>query len=421
MICTHCGHRIPDGYRFCDACGKPVTTPDINTPQQKAIPVVFDEPAPTPTEHSVEVPMEAPVASPKRKKWVLPLSIGILVLVLTAAAAAFLLFGKQTVYLMTKSVTTNIYTSNTHRYDYDEEGRLTKLKYQVAYTGSSNYSYQYEIAYSYNDEGNIKTATFKAEEETIKIEYVYKKGVLSDLKIKSSDFDGDIEVDCSKKGFIESIELIDEDGDSIGAFSFKYYENGTIKKSTLKNGLQKTVSQFNEAGKVTEATTYYNNEQRIRYVYDYDKDGNMILQETYDADDQLQTRLKMEYTFKKQRLDTLKMRIEGPSNDDKDKIVGVNLLFESEWDGLEGTMTITDIDGDKEFIENLEDQEYDLEDLELLLEYDENGNLCAYELYLDGEIGMSAQYSYEAYKLPRRYQQPNPQNDPLYLYFLLGT
>ncbi len=452
MFCAYCGREIDKDERFCAYCGQsnaPVTdeeayapqpaitfVPPVNpTPDPFNFPLHPSEPVPAPIYEMPVAPIYEPEPQPaapvKKKKRAKPILITILALVLVAAiaVAGFLVFGKKTVYLVTKTVVDYGNYTSTTRYDYDEDGRLTKIKHAYEFD-IDYYSGDYEIAYSYNDDGSLKYCTFKTDGESVKIEYVYKKGTLSDLKIKSTSNDSadmDFDVECTKEGQLEYVALLDEDGDPYRIYEFKYHDNGVVKKSTYTYGSsyhnRETVNVFNEDGKVIERIYAYDGEQSLRYVYDYDEEGRQILQESYNSEDELQSRMKMEYTFKKSLFKSDKltgMVITVESRMEDGDLQEVTLTFECEWDGKECTLTVDDIDGDREAIRDMEDGGFDEDDFRILLEYDENGNLLKSKLILNDDTTQTTTYTYEEVKVPRKYKQISPENDPMYLYYLLN-
>ena len=457
MFCAYCGREISKDERFCAYCGQANDSSAVEEtvapqPEFSFIPPVTAAPDPIhlplyPTESPAPVapayeapaavayqPEPQPAAPVKRKKRAKPVIITILALVLVAAlaVAGFMIFGKKTVYLVTKTVVNNGSYTSTTRYDYDEDGRLTKIKYDYEYSYDTSFSDGYEIAYSYNDDGTLKYCTFKQDGEILlKIEYTYKSGTLSGLKIKdAADHmeDQDIEADCNSDGQLEYVALLDEDGEPYIIYEFKYHDNGIIKKYTYTYDRgsygREMESHYNEDGKLIEQTYSYDGEQSWRYVYDYDEEGRQILQESYDADDELQSRTKMDYSFKKSlfkpdKLTGLTITTEGRTDDGDLQEVVITLACE--WDGNECTLTVEDIDGDREAIRDLEESGFDEDTFKILLEFDENNNLLKSKVFLDDDNTQTTTYTYEEVKVPRKYRQIDPENDPMYLYFLLNS
>ena len=122
MFCKNCGSQLPDGTKFCTACGQkleaeviqPVEAPSAETvvltpearptafeqPAAYAQPTAFEQPAayaqPTAQPAEFAQPWQtAPVAEPpkKKKKNLLGLLIPVIALVVVAAVAAVLLIG----------------------------------------------------------------------------------------------------------------------------------------------------------------------------------------------------------------------------------------------------------------------------------------------------------------------------------------
>lgn len=416
MFCTNCGNPVPDGARFCEQCGATV-------PQPVTQPTNFAPYAPTPVAEPTPVAMPEAVAAPaKKKKNPLPLILILAVVVIAAVVAAvLLLLGKQTVYLATEIVSENMNGPvTTQRYEYDDEGRITKYEYEIEYPEEYEYSFdtKYEVSYEYDDEGNLESAAFEADDTSIEIEYIYKKGVLTGFECTDLDElnTAEIEVECDDDGRFEYIAFLDEDGEENFVWEFKYHDNGVVKESrrTFSYNNMETISRYNEDGKNIETTMSWDGEQQYRTVTDYDDRGNMTLQKQYDSEDELTMSWEIEYTYKKDQLVGLIWNIEGQDSDGE--TIEAEISFECEWDGLECTLTIDEIDGDEDALSSIGLGD---EDIEILFEKDKHGNTLKTEICVDGEAMTSSTTEYEEFKVSRDYREPNLRTDPLYLLFLI--
>lgn len=423
MFCSNCGNQVQDGARFCENCGALVVSPaPVSQPAPFAPYPLNPEPAPV-AEPAPAAEPEAPAAPAKKKKKLLPLIL-ILAVVIVAVVAVVLLFGKQTVYLVTETVSENMNgPTTTQRYEYDGEGRITKYEYEMEYPEHLDYSYdmKYEISYEYSKDGKLESAQFETDGETIEVEYIYEKGVLTGFECDDLMDDSgaaELEIECDDDGRFEYIGFLDEEGNEYFTWRFKYYDDGTLKKSTHYSIYpinREVISEYNENGQTIEQTTFWNGELQYRVVYDYDDAGRQVLQEQYDSNDELQMRYEIEYTSKKDRLTAMAMLIETQDYDGEK--IEAEIVFECEWDDLECTLTIDEIDGDEDALSTIGLSD---EDIEIIFEKDKHGNLVKTEISVDGEMLTNNSTEYEEFKVSRDYSEPNVRIDPLYLYFLMN-
>lgn len=411
--------EAPPAFRF------PTTAPVEAPPVMPQAPVAPAEAAP------VQLEKKQKKQKKKRSAKVF-LPIILVVLVLAAAAAAFLLLGKKTVYVLTKDVTEQVGYTSTYRYHYDGDGRVEKILFEQEYS-TFDYAYGWEISYEYDNDGNLESATLESDGETITVKYVYDDDVLSG--IKSADLVeaygvNKLKASCDDEGRFKRIAFLDSSGNEIRSYEFKYHDNGVIKKSTYSYNLAsyydysyKYVSEYNDDGKLIEHVAYYGNSlsssstgnQSSRTVYDYDKKGNMCLMEQYDGQDELTYRLKMDSTYRFNKLTAFSITIEGPSGDEMQK---AQIIFDCEWSGRKCTMTVDKVKGDEDLLDS---DDMVIEDMEITFEIDSHGNVLEYEVSYDDEVVMSRKCEYEAIKVKRGGKKPNPTTDPLYLYFLTNN
>ena len=88
MYCTNCGKQLPDDTKFCTGCG---------VPQSPA------------TQTSANSGRNTAPSREKKRKPILPILLGTLLLILLAGAGVLLytMFGSQTVYLLTEQESKN--------------------------------------------------------------------------------------------------------------------------------------------------------------------------------------------------------------------------------------------------------------------------------------------------------------------------
>lgn len=425
MFCTNCGNQVPDGARFCEQCGAMVSSPALDPqpspfmPYDPTIDTVM-EPAPAPVAEPEELERPKETAAPpvKEKKKLLPIILILAVVVVVAVVAAVLLFGKQTVYLVRETVTYNTNSlTMTERYEYDEDGRITK--YEFGYSDDPNSIVNgHEICYEYDNKGKLESAEFKSYNGTIEVDYIYKDGVLDGFETDGYSYFLsmlEVDVECDDEGRFESICFVDKNGEEYSRWEFDYHDNGVIKESAQFQSLNdmKTVSRFNEEGKTVEYFFYHEGKLHHRFVYDYDEAGRQTLVEQYDGDSALSMRYEIEYSLKKDKLAAVTLNIE--SMDDEGEMMESTIVFECQWDGQECTMTVDEIDCDEETLEELG---FGNGDVQILIEKDRHGNTVAMEMIVEGETVTETTTEYEAFQVPRSYKKIDIRNDPLYLYFL---
>ena len=467
MFCSNCGNQIIDGERFCCVCGSRVETaaPAATAPQQPVIPAAEPAPfyfptsapaeapqaapvAPTAEPPAFRVPTSAPVEAPqvtqpapmtppapapvqpakkkKKKAGKVFLIIGIILLVLAAAAAAFLLFGKKTVYVLTKDVTTSNDSDVTaYRYKYDEAGRIVKITYEYEIL-EGTYNHGWEISYEYDDDGLLEYAKFESDSYSYntKITYSYDDdGTLTG--IKSADlvekYDANkMKVSCDDEGRFKRIAFLDSNGNEIRSWEFKYHENGVIKKSTLSYTYSyyyydfdyEYITEYNEEGKTIEITCNTDGAMSYRYVFDYDEKGNLCLRENYDSNNELSYRLKIDSTYRLNKLASLTITMENPNIEDGEK---VQVYFDCKWSGRTCTLTVDKVKGNEDLLSDM-----DPDDVEITFEIDKHGNLLEYEICADDEVIERKVCEYQAIKVKRNTPKSELTSNPLYLYFFFS-
>lgn len=240
MFCQNCGAQLRDEAKFCDKCGTALQSA-VRIPQPTPEPV---QPILPLTPEPVQVPVQpAPAEVPQKpKKKKSPIAIAaVICLVLIAALVIGLvspaIFGKETVYVLTKSTrydedgieveryeyeydeyaqllqTEQYYIELVEKYDpeldvtywdhdedskmavyfskdyeYDDYGNCVYSKYEDRY----NYKYTYEYDYSYDDDGIVEAYTQSKPEYDGLMDSDYEvsteDGLITKIVLKTEDY-----------------------------------------------------------------------------------------------------------------------------------------------------------------------------------------------------------------------------------------
>ncbi len=404
MFCSNCGSQLPDGAQFCTNCG---------AAQQPATPVPAYPPAPG-------ITYEAATAYQRKPKFpIVIIPILVLALIITAG---ILLFGKKAVYLATESVNESYHGyTNTTRREYDDDGRLTSIRYVTEY----NEGYAYGAAslrenkYEYDKDGNLESAKLKftygdGEPQIIKVEYSYKKGVLHDIEVDHYNDVMEYDIDFTDDGKIKRITVF-RDGEKFSIYSYRYHDNGKLKSMQFSNSEWRYSykSTFDELGRMIEHCNYNSGElsQQTLYqknLYEYIDDTTICKEDVrilyHNGEETNRSTTRIEPVIKGSKATALSIIVENVENGEKEKLT---LSGDVEWDGLEATWE-PEVKGDLSLLG------YDGDSMELEIEVDKAGNLILYEIIIDGETVQSTETEYIAIKVSRDYDPPNV-NDPIYI------
>lgn len=467
MFCSNCGTQVPDQARFCKHCGaalplpaaapqqSPVTayvpvaeqpaTPYTPAPQQPVAPyapapqqpVVPYTPAPQQPSFTPYTPVSAPepvvtapaaapeVTAPpakKKKKKLLPILCILILVVAAAAVAAVYFLGRQPMYLVTKTVNHNANGPViTTTYEYDDAGRITNYTYAMEYPEALDIAgTHYEISYEYNKKGKPASAEFTFGDESFEVEYIYEKNVLTGFELDGNEAaDGlKLKVKCDDDGRFKYIGFLDEDGLEHFVWEFKYHDNGTVKETRqfrLRPSSFEAVTRFNENGKTTEISQYYDGVLQYRIEQDYDEAGRQTLMKQYNSQGEVYVQWETEYTTKKDRITGMVMRIQAPAAGGE--TMDVTVTFACAWDGNACELTIDKIEGPEEALDAIG---LGAEDLKIYFETNKSGDMLEIEVKNGKELVFRTTYEYKPYTLPKNYKKVNIQTDPLYLQFLMN-
>lgn len=439
MLCEKCGTPMPENIQFCPHCGSAV---ENRTGQHTPVPEDWslyarpadgaEQPPAQPQgfvwPEFMQIPVEAEFKEPEKKekrplnKKKLLLRICAVVLVLVAVTAVLLQTVTKTVYLQTLSESEQGGVITRYSYAYDPEGRIVKMVFQTEYDTSkikptliSTITLDVVLYYFYAPDGNLKTAEIHYGQNLIQVEYNYEDGVLKDFTLSTEDETAALDVRCDKKGRIEYVGVLADDGEEQQSWEFTYDNDGTLEQCIFREGERsETVTKYDQAGHQIKTKHYMDGNLIYKYVNIYDDHGNLIERSTnYDALMGPNTSLKIGYTYNGDRI--MDMRVHtGDTVSDLEEWIE----FDCHWDGNECEMTVESA-GDETSLLGVTGEE--LESIRILLEKDDAGNTLGYEVYIGDELCQAQRYEYEAYKLPWYYGIIRPQTDPLYMCFLLDA
>ena len=424
MFCTHCGGEIQGQIKFCPHCGgaleeaavqagpdwsaytRPEHAPVAQQPQE----FVWPEFMQTPVEVEFrQTPEKEKRPVNKKKLW---LGIGAAVLALCVIAAVLLQTVKKTVYLPVRNVLMQQDVENEWVFDYDAQGRLTKMEYAIAHMSKMT------VYYFYQPNGNLKRAELFIDqdgdlESRVVVEYQYQADVLQDFSMQMDDEKMPLDVKCDKKGRITEVWALDEDGEKEGGWEFAYYGNGGVSKSVFRSGSVRQEQKYDRVGRVIQKEAYIGDQLQYKLVQEYDEYGNLTRQTRFMEDEAVaEQTIEITYTYQKDRIVDMQIRTQERKNEDT---LRLTVEFACRWDG-DGKgceMTVEKVDGEGSLLGLSEEEQ----DFCILLQKDKNGNTTFYEVLLDDEQILQQEYRYEEYKLPWYYEVRDQTSDPLYLYF----
>lgn len=231
MFCNKCGKQIPDNTKFCGVCGTPVRV----TPVSKTVPVKKPK-----TTLSVK----------KLFPWAAALVAAVLVVVLVSS-----LFGKKTVWLVTKEVWRSDGFKDVVEYSYDKDGRLLEYKDDLG-----------EMRYEYED-GRVVAVEWDGDDY---LEYIYdKKGNL--VSVEHDVFEA--EVTCDKKGRVVEMEF---EGDREMTVEYSYHDNGCIEEVKQKTDGYTQIWTYSPTGKLLEEEYYIPDGKYSTKTYEYDSEDRLV-------------------------------------------------------------------------------------------------------------------------------------------------
>lgn len=434
MFCTHCGGEIQGQVKFCPHCGgaleeaavqagpdwsaytRPAYAPVAQQPQE----FVWPEFMQTPVEVEFrQTPEKEKRPVNKKKLW---LGIGAAVLALCVIAAVLLQTVKKTVYLPVSNVQLQSGTETGWMFAYDPQGRLTKLEYVFGVSEPAlgmQRNTKFVIYYFYQPNGNLKRAEIYLSDTgnygmQMVVEYRFEGDVLQDFTIEAEEEKVPLEVRCDRKGRIEFVGVMDEDGEEQGGWEFTYYGRGGLSESSFWDGYTRQERRYDREGRMIQQELYQDDQLQYKWVQAYDDHGNMVERTTFAelGDVVVETVTEIAYTYEKDRIVDLQVRSEQKRDGER---VWTKVDFACRWGGNKCEMTIEDVTGNGSFYGNTATER---EDFCILLKKDKWGNTTFYEVLQGEEQVLRQEYGYEAYRLPWYYETVDGTAEPAYMYFL---
>ena len=437
MFCVHCGARMPENTKYCPMCGSAIEAdaqqetvtptdwslyarPENEPTAQQPREFVWPEFMQTPVEEEFrQTPEKVKRPVNKKKLW---LSIGAAVLALCVIAAVLLQTVKKTVYLPVSNVQIQSYTETGWMFAYDPQGRLTKLEYVYGVSEQVlgvQRDTKIGIYYFYQPNGNLKRAEIYLSDTgdymmQMVVEYRFKGDVLQDFTIEAEAEKAPLEVKCDRKGRIEFVGILDEDGEKEAGWEFSYYGQGGLSKSIFWNGFTRQERRYDREGHMIQQELYQDDQLQYKLAQAYDDHGNVVEKTTFveHGSVALETVTEIAYTYEKNRIVDLQVHNENTSNGER---AWLKMDFACRWGGNKCEITVEDVEGDGSFYGITETN---WEDFCILLKKDKWGNTTFYEVLQGEEQVMRQEYAYESYRLPWYYKQVDGTVDPRYMYFI---
>lgn len=180
----------------------------------------------------------------------------------------------------------------TNDYGYDANRKLTKEQHYLALQGNQNKTLIQTVTYEYNHSNAVSRATY----QDFHMDLFYQKQKLQD---STGKFPGK---GASQAPLIYSVAYkYDDRNNLIGK-----YEDKALNKSNGYNANAHKY-EYNDANKLTEHRTYYDNSERIgrKSVFEYDDKGNLSVEKTIlgGAQDRISQIVQYRYNSENQQTD----------------------------------------------------------------------------------------------------------------------
>lgn len=184
------------------------------------------------------------------------------------------------------------------RFEYNEDGYITKEVYSDYYSGETPVTDEWEYTYSttypdletpylhinvYHDGKNTEFRSYEIDE-------ISATGRQTTVWYYSDDYpmlEGRYDYTYDENGNLSKIVSYGYHSGGEDYTTFLYYENGNMVEEVIQysdNTQKKTTFQYDEMGNMVERTRYYSDGDQSITLYAYDANGNMIKETRMDGE-----------------------------------------------------------------------------------------------------------------------------------------
>lgn len=293
MYCAKCGHEIREGAAFCAECGAPVSPrSNVQAPQeasatsqaQPAPEVPQAQPAPevpqaqpVPSAPQVQATPSAPqseqgqapqpAAQKKRRGLIIGIVAGVVAVAAIVAVVAFVVLpgiAPRGMWMATKITTVredssaDTSTTSIMTKNINKNGVLESETYKDS---GDNYGYTSDSSYTYNDQGFCESSDTKSEISSAS----------SDGVKESSKYDWKF----GNNGMPSELTIIDEDDEEDIRYAYEYDDKGNISKRSITyvDNSYTVSTEFNEQGFIKHVDVE-NDGKAYETTFEYERDGS---------------------------------------------------------------------------------------------------------------------------------------------------
>lgn len=286
----------------------------------------------------------------------------------------------------------NEHHQSTTTWDYDEQGRLTGYRSRAEYDDSGIKGFDYSLHFSYGDSGKIGEVMLKSGIESGTWQATYMGDLLSEYNGVNNGEESTIRFSYDANDKMTSVEII-YDGVAEQVTQLRYYDNGVLKERRDCDGFT-TIKRYDENGRLSEEIGQFEDGScAYRNVYGYNEQGMMTYQAEYSGD----AIAPYMTTYREYDAAGRLTAISGKSD-------AQSFYASGEWDDSNQKAAFHYMNG--------------ADEIRIVLEYDEAGNIIRSTHYANEELQAQTTYTYIVLQLPLDYEKPDLSN-PQYLISIL--